>query len=524
MPVSSPASTGILAEFSVVLDAAAGREGRKVEWYASEFNGFRHGYAGTIYKGQGKTLDHTYLLHTHHWRAASSYVALTRQRESATIFVATETARDLRQLARQIGRNEIKSASVAYATWDELSAEQKSRLGGERAAEGAQTSKIGREGEGLRDGTRPVIEGVRWQADSDQSHDAGRSSMDADVLAQDGNRRAERVSRQGAKGRFAPSFPEKERSALLQQPVPGERFVTDETGARYPAKTGEGERPESGDRDRPAENTRVLVAAFRAVGSDGIQRDSLGRVLDERSFIAAIDRDPDVQRERDARSIYLETAYRNPKSARQRLNEFIARDGATSAAQRITADAGLLGDLRGRTGLLAGAKARDERQAAERAAAAIGPNVVQTAEFEKRAAQSYRTDVENQMKADAVEVVDVSSSVKAVLEKIAMAKNDRERVEAFKAMSTNPDISQEVNRFKTSVKARFGEEGVREMHRSLASGKTFEHPTAPKSEQAGLNETARLYSVVRSGEAAYRQHVETERIEARELQSARLKQ
>ncbi|RWE35169.1 aminotransferase class III-fold pyridoxal phosphate-dependent enzyme [Mesorhizobium sp.] len=46
----------------VTLDSAAGREGRKVEWYASEFSGFRHGYAGTIYKGQGKTLDHTYLM------------------------------------------------------------------------------------------------------------------------------------------------------------------------------------------------------------------------------------------------------------------------------------------------------------------------------------------------------------------------------------------------------------------------------------------------------------------------------
>ena len=66
----------------------AGRPGRQggrtVTWSAADgFEGFRHGYAGTIYKGQGKTLDHTYLLHTHHWRAAASYVALTRQRESA---------------------------------------------------------------------------------------------------------------------------------------------------------------------------------------------------------------------------------------------------------------------------------------------------------------------------------------------------------------------------------------------------------------------------------------------------------
>lgn len=49
---------------------------------------------GTIYKGQGKTLDRTYLYHTEHWRSAVSYVALTRQRERAEVFVARETARD----------------------------------------------------------------------------------------------------------------------------------------------------------------------------------------------------------------------------------------------------------------------------------------------------------------------------------------------------------------------------------------------------------------------------------------------
>jgi len=105
----------------VQLDAAAGKEGRVVTWSSADgFEGFRHGYAGTIYKGQGKTLDHTYLLHTKHWRAAASYVALTRQRESAQVFVATETARDVQQLARQMGRGEIKAASVAWATAGEV--------------------------------------------------------------------------------------------------------------------------------------------------------------------------------------------------------------------------------------------------------------------------------------------------------------------------------------------------------------------------------------------------------------------
>jgi ATP-dependent exoDNAse (exonuclease V) alpha subunit len=57
-----------------------GRGDRRVEFDAKEFDQFRHGYAGTIYKGQGRTLDQTYLYHSEHWRSAASYVALTRHR------------------------------------------------------------------------------------------------------------------------------------------------------------------------------------------------------------------------------------------------------------------------------------------------------------------------------------------------------------------------------------------------------------------------------------------------------------
>src|ERR1700687_4860387 len=80
------------------------RGGRAIAFDAKEFNQFRHGYAGTIYKGQGRPLDQTYLYHSAHWRSASSYVALTRHRENVSLFVATETARDLGRLARQMAR------------------------------------------------------------------------------------------------------------------------------------------------------------------------------------------------------------------------------------------------------------------------------------------------------------------------------------------------------------------------------------------------------------------------------------
>ena len=86
---------------------------------AEQMQGFRHAYAGTIYKGQGRTFDDVYLYHSAHWKDAASYVALTRHRETVKLFVSTEVTRDTADLARQMARHEERRASVAFATAQE---------------------------------------------------------------------------------------------------------------------------------------------------------------------------------------------------------------------------------------------------------------------------------------------------------------------------------------------------------------------------------------------------------------------
>ena len=127
------------ARVTVALDSKPGARERLVSFVAGtdqeagEFGQFRHGYAGTIYKGQGRTLDQTYLHHSKHWRSASSYVALTRHRDNVTLFVATETARDLGQLARQMARvDDTRSASQFHVS-DEPATPRPSNLDERRA-------------------------------------------------------------------------------------------------------------------------------------------------------------------------------------------------------------------------------------------------------------------------------------------------------------------------------------------------------------------------------------------------------
>jgi hypothetical protein len=447
---------------SATLDAAAGREGRSVSWSASEFAGFRHGYAGTIYKGQGKTLDHTYLLHTQHWRAASSYVALTRQRESAKVFAAVETARDIRQLARQIGRAEIKAASIAYATADELTPAQK--VAADRASEVFQGA-----------GARPAASGARPQ--------------------------------QPAQGAISRPAAPRSQSSDERAPEAAARPIGVERAARPQAEATAG----------------LLIPAFDGRGRDGVERDSLGRAVDGKSVASAVASDAVVRRELEARSIYLQTAYRDPERAMTRLNALGARDGAVSAARRLSTEPGLLGELRGREGLFAGAKSRADRHAAIRAAAAIGPNVTRLAEAETEAAQGYRASIAAQLKADRTAIPRLSERAVAGLRLVAAAKTDQTRTEAYRALTADAGLKREVDAFRQSVEARFGEEGARAMARAAAAGNAFTHASVPKAQQSALEEAVKLYTAARGGERLVIRAAEAERLSTRQTQGAKLK-
>ena len=83
------------------LDTAKGEKPQNVSFVvgddgkAGEFDSFKLGYAGTIYKGQGDTLDQSYVCHSSLWRSSAAYVALTRHRENVQIFATRETVRGM---------------------------------------------------------------------------------------------------------------------------------------------------------------------------------------------------------------------------------------------------------------------------------------------------------------------------------------------------------------------------------------------------------------------------------------------
>jgi Ti-type conjugative transfer relaxase TraA len=430
-----------VGRISVRLDAGAAGEGRVVTWLASEFEGFRHGYAGTIYKGQGKTLDHTYLLHSRHWRRAASYVALTRQRQSATIFAASETARDLGQLARQMARGEVRAASLAWATRDELSPELLA------AAEKRATRRAtARRGATQRPGAVP-----------EAAPPASTSTP-------------ERTSERAGQG-ASPAEP----------------------GAR-PARPGPERRPARPGPEVPSRSLKDhgwLIAPAEPAPP-------LGRG----DIAAAVAASPEVQRERAALGLYLEGTYRNPGLARARLEELVTSHGPTSAARRIAADPGQLGALRGRTGLLAGPAARRAHAEAMRVGQAIAPAVTRIGAAEAKAATEVIARDAAARAAAQTGVPRLSEAARAAIGGLGADSGEgldtAGRAKAWAALCGDARVAGEVDRFLAAAEARFGVEGLRAFER----GSVPEGSKGPPAERAALADVGRAVTALRRAERA----------------------
>lgn len=63
-----------------------------------------HGYAGTIHKSQGATVDRTYVLASRYMDASATYVALSRHRKNAALFYSQDEFRDAERLTQALSR------------------------------------------------------------------------------------------------------------------------------------------------------------------------------------------------------------------------------------------------------------------------------------------------------------------------------------------------------------------------------------------------------------------------------------
>jgi Ti-type conjugative transfer relaxase TraA len=479
-------------ELRAVLDAAGQGRGREVVWSATVFAGFRHGYAGTIYKGQGKTLDHTYLYHTHHWRSAASYVALTRQRESAQVFVARETARDARELAWQMARGEVKSASIAWATREEVTPAQRRETQAEREPrEHAGAGAPAVPEDSLRAKVRAALQRRERPAEAfwrDVSAAAPSPPQDSPAAKV---RTASEMRAQRSEDFW--------RGVIAAAPSPVQDSLTAKVHAASEMRQQQVELPAP----------EWLIPPY--AGRDG--RDSLGRGLDPAGIAVAVAADARVQQARSEPWPHLERAYRDPQAAEAKLNELVRAEGWTGAAARIDAEHERLGRLLGRDGMFASPSAQVARAYAVSAARSLGDSLRRIAEAERQAERHYREEITAQLQRDKVGVPKLSAEAAAVLEAVhaagterpgeswyVAATRDRPAVaRAWERGQRNPTVAAEIDRFEKAAERRLGgEEGVIAFLRNAADGR-LSLPRVEPGQQRALRELSRGLAAVRRG-------------------------
>lgn len=88
--------------------------GKDVVFDTSDYANISHGFACTVHKAQGATVDRSHVLASSYMDRHSAYVAMTRHREQVNLHYAETEFRDYRALVRDLSRDNRKDTTLDY--------------------------------------------------------------------------------------------------------------------------------------------------------------------------------------------------------------------------------------------------------------------------------------------------------------------------------------------------------------------------------------------------------------------------
>jgi Ti-type conjugative transfer relaxase TraA len=110
-------SLGTVTE--ITADAIAvrldGKERKEVELRFADYSALDYGYAATVHKAQGATVERAFVLATPGMDRHLAYVAMTRHREQAEIYASCEDFNDFEALRDRLSRDRMKHTTLDYA-------------------------------------------------------------------------------------------------------------------------------------------------------------------------------------------------------------------------------------------------------------------------------------------------------------------------------------------------------------------------------------------------------------------------
>jgi Ti-type conjugative transfer relaxase TraA len=92
-----------------------GAERRKIRFILADYAALDYGYAATVHKAQGATLDRTFFLATPGRDRHLAYVGMTRHREGVEVYAGRDDFRSLDELKERLSRARPKDSTLDYA-------------------------------------------------------------------------------------------------------------------------------------------------------------------------------------------------------------------------------------------------------------------------------------------------------------------------------------------------------------------------------------------------------------------------
>ncbi len=102
-------------QLTVRIDQDDRAHARRVTFSLKDYNDLDHGYAATVYKAQGITVDRTYILASRYFDRHSTYVAMSRHRERADLYISRDVFVTFKDLSRALGRERTKDVTLDYS-------------------------------------------------------------------------------------------------------------------------------------------------------------------------------------------------------------------------------------------------------------------------------------------------------------------------------------------------------------------------------------------------------------------------
>ncbi|MBP1862185.1 Ti-type conjugative transfer relaxase TraA [Rhizobium herbae] len=103
-----------LGALQIRLDGAGQNNARAVSIPVKSYQAFDHGYATTIHKSQGATVDCAFVMASGTMDRHLTYVAMTRHRDSVKLYAGRDELKDMKALSASMGRSGAKETTLDY--------------------------------------------------------------------------------------------------------------------------------------------------------------------------------------------------------------------------------------------------------------------------------------------------------------------------------------------------------------------------------------------------------------------------